>query len=189
MGFSVSWLAVKGKDSESVLVELELLKTSQYKDFPESDIVGAILPNDWYLIALNDCCSEYVEEDVLRQLSEHCELIATVVEEHVMYSMAQYWKNGSRVWQITHDAQQSTLDLVHTGELPDSYESIKSECMREQEEDSDDEYPVDYIFEIPLLVAQEYVGYKHDEDFFDEEGKFTILKSTKEPTQAWWKFW
>jgi hypothetical protein len=49
MGFSVSWLAVRGKPSTAVLSELGLRGTGEYEEVPDSPhFWGANLPDGWY---------------------------------------------------------------------------------------------------------------------------------------------
>jgi len=50
MGDSLSCAAVKGGKLADVLMALKLHPTAANEDFPESPIVGAALPNGWYLI-------------------------------------------------------------------------------------------------------------------------------------------
>ena len=50
MGFSLSWAAVRGATPTAALSALGLRGTGSHEDFPESEIVGAALANDWYLI-------------------------------------------------------------------------------------------------------------------------------------------
>jgi len=50
MGYSLSWLAVRGKPPEVVQGELGFRPTGEREEIPEADLSGVELPNSWYLI-------------------------------------------------------------------------------------------------------------------------------------------
>ena len=187
MGFAISWLALKGKAPGNVREELGFSETDNHEEFPESKINACNLSNEWYLIYINKCESSFVSDKVLGPLSNGCEVIACVIEEHVMYSRAQYWRSGNKVWQVVHDAQQGMLDLEYEGQLPENFDSIRASSFSEQELEGGEEAEVDYIFDVPLLLAETITGFKHDEDIPDLE--YTVLTINKHKTGPWWKFW
>jgi hypothetical protein len=91
---------------------------------------------------------------------------------------------------VSHDAQEGIFNLVATGDLPNSFDQLRRSKFREQESAGGQAANVDFVFEIPLLLAKELTGFKHDEDttclaqptpvvFIDE------ARSTK----PWWKLW
>ncbi len=187
MGFAISWLAIKGKEPGKIRDELGVSETEEHEEFPESKINACKLSSQWYLIYINKCESPFVSKNVLESLSNDCEIIACVIEEHVMYSRSQYWRNGTKIWQVTHDAQQGMLNLEHEGQLPDKFESIHTSSFAEQESEGGEEAEVDYIFEIPLILANNLTGFKHDEDIPGLE--YTVLTINKHNSGPWWKFW
>src|SRR5690242_11866617 len=104
MGFSLSWLAVRGREAASVRRVLGVCGTGRHEQIPESPLLGADLPTGWYLVLANRCNLE--ETQPLSELSSGGEVVTCFVEEHVMYSRASGWKDGRRVWSITHDLQR-----------------------------------------------------------------------------------
>lgn len=191
MGFSVSWMAIKGKQPEEVRETLEFIETNERQEFPDAEFSASKLAGDWYLIYINRCDSPYVSSETLELLSTDCEIIACVVEEHVMYSRSQYWDNGNKVWQVMHDAQQGMLNLEHEGPLPVNFENIRMTSFAEQDAEGGEESEVDYIFEIPLILADSISGFKHDEIISGLE--YTVLISNRAANKqgfgSWWKFW
>ena len=47
MGFSLAWLAVRGKDPAAVRDELGLESTGEYREIPEVPVVGVLLPSNY----------------------------------------------------------------------------------------------------------------------------------------------
>jgi len=75
------------------------------------------------------------------------------------------------------------LGLTPTGgELPESFPAIREAMEQAQLAAGGDEANVDYIFEIPLQVAQSLVGFKHDEDCAHLLGKnFSVMSQITTP--------
>ncbi len=125
MGYSQSWLAVKGKLPTAVLETLGLRGTGTREEIAESPIVGAELPSGWYLVVAGRSGHRLMRDQTLQRLSAGCEVIACDVEEHVMVSVATGWKDSQRVWSVTHDAQRDMEHLQAEGELPAAFASIQ----------------------------------------------------------------
>jgi hypothetical protein len=68
--------------------------------------------------------------------------------------------------------------LTITGTPPESHARIRAEQFARVSEDPE----VDRIFDIPIRIAKEAVGFRHDEKY---ESVFDILRVTKPR----WKFW
>jgi hypothetical protein len=169
MGFSISWLAVRGKDRAAILSTLRLAGTGEYEEIPESLFQAAELANGWYLVVADGCA--YAEgEAPLDDLSKGGEIVTCSVEEHVMWSSATGWKNGKQIWSIVHDAQKNSDHLHAKGELPPVFAGVRDNLIRAQRNDSD----VDYIFDIPVQVAEAITGFKYDQSV--AEPGFEILE-------------
>ena len=111
-----------------------------------------------------------------------------------MYSSAELWKQGRRVWRITHNAQKSLRYLEADGNLPASYVEKLSEWTKKQDAEDQTRNKVDFFFEIPLDATKELVGFKQDESSpgidFDA---FTVFESPSERPYStrskWWQIW
>lgn len=77
MGFSLSWLAVRGKEAAAVRRVLGVRRTGQREDVPDSPLLGADLPNGWYLVLANGCVLE--ESQPLSELSSGGEVVTCFV--------------------------------------------------------------------------------------------------------------
>ncbi len=182
MGFSISWLAVRGKSPAQVRKEFGAVPTGEFEEIPESPVVSATLENGWYLVFVND--RRETPDHVLAQLSKSAELVTCGVEEHVMWAYARRWKDGKEIWHVERDAQQGPDHLEARGNLPTVFESLRSDFTRKHAELGD----ADYLFEIPVELAKAITGFRHDVD--PSNGvptSFERLRRTE--SRPWWRFW
>jgi hypothetical protein len=190
MGYSISWLAASASASD-VRDLLGLCLTGEDLEFPEAPIVGAELNNGWYLVVAARCDHRLIADPSLTLVSKRADVIACSVEEHVMYSRAAFWSGGCRVWSIEHDAQRSINHLDVSGQPPLFFSEICDRLVRQQSAEGGSESDVDFVFDVPLEVAQRIVGFKHDAGGGPE--RFNVLQTTHDSVlaraMAWWKFW
>lgn len=168
MGFSITWCAVREKDADRLLEDLNLTPTGETEEFPESAVSMAKLDTGWRIIWCNKYDSPIIGSKKLAEISLERDVLFCLIEEHVMASSLEFWSASNQKWWISHQCENSPEDLDIAGELPECFPAIKREMEEAQkaddEEYADVDYVVDYIFEIPLKVAQTLVGFKHDED-------------------------
>ncbi len=180
MGYSLCWAAVRGKARETVLAELELHSTGAREAIPDSPLVGAQLPDGWYLVLSNQD-ARFTDEETLQRLSAKSELVTCFVEEHVMCSSASGWNDGRKVWSLLHDAQQSVEHLENTGDPPASLASIRDRLRAEQERAGGTKADVDCFFDVPVEVAKAVTGFSHNEGL--EGDAFEVLVTADSPTE------
>ena len=174
MGYSLSWLAVKGKLPQTVREELGFRASGEREEIPESPLSAAEMPNGWYLIVANRS-DEFISDVAMQRLSSgNCELVTCSVEEHVMVSSATGWKNGLRVWSVLHDAQKDLRHLDIQGEPPTEFIAIRDGLLAQKEPEN-----CDYIFDIPVETARSLTGYRYDRDIPGLSGEvFEVLQVT-----------
>ena len=86
-------------------------------------------------------------------------------------SLATEWKDGRLIWSVSHDGSEGGDQLAVEGQLPDVFEELKHEADALQ--------VADVVFDIPLDLAAELTGFRHDEMGFDDDiPPFTILERT-----------
>lgn len=164
MGYSATWCAVPELKAEQFLGRLGLTPTGESEELPESLISAARLDTGWRVIWYAEYGCPFLRPQDLARLSVDHDLVLCQVEEHVMASSAELWSGGKRKWWLSHDGEEGPKGLDVDGDLPASFPAIRGELERAQIEEGGDKADVDYIFEIPLRVAQSIVGFKHDED-------------------------
>ncbi len=189
MGISLSFLAVKGQTPKEIHLALGLSDTgvaSAEYDYPRPALRGATLPDGSYLILLDDIVHRLIaSQAILTRLSQGCEVVACQVEEHCMYSACFGLRNGKQVWSVVHDARKARDDLRVWGKPPAAFDEIASR-MREaqvEEDERERQHPtsmaVDFIWEIPVELANALCGYRHDTRADWGEPAFTILAEGK----------
>jgi hypothetical protein len=77
-----------------------------------------------------------------------------------MASSAELWSGGRRKWWLSHKGEDEPKGLATDAALAAPFQTIRSEREKVQLEEGDDEADVDYIFELPLQLAQSIVGFK-----------------------------
>jgi hypothetical protein len=176
MGASISWVAIHGRDQQSVLDELGWRRTGAYEEFPESATTCTMLKPGWFLIAMLQRADAYDGSIDLRRLSTGADLVACFVEEHVMFSGAASWRDGSRIWSVEHDGQKEGFrDLVVTGDLPGEMFGIIDKAKASQDAEGSTA-EVDFFFDIPVDIARQITGFRYDRA--DVDGvplKFEVL--------------
>ncbi len=179
MGFSITWCAVREEGAQKLLDQLSLSPTGETEEFPESLISAARLDNGWRVIWYNEYDCPFLRPKDLAVISREQDILICLVEEHVMASSAELWSAGKRKWWISHEGENGPKGIETDGDLPESFAPARKAMEEKQRIEGGDNAGVDYIFEIPLLVAQSLVGFKHDEDCpFMTEGEFVVMART-----------
>lgn len=180
------------KDVQAALGLVETGASGGFYDFP---IAGVALSNGWYLLAAKPCDHAIRSERILSELSSKASIVACSIEEHVMFMAAALWREGNEIWSVQHrGGDYSDTDLVVKGALPENFEEVRARCLEAQESAHGDSIGVDYVADIPLLLAKSMVGFKHDETNTQIDENFRALR--QEPTgllaratRPKWKFW
>jgi hypothetical protein len=178
MGFSISWLAFKDKSKLDVLSLMSLADTGEPDDANESPFSGAELPTGWYIVFRNALSSPRMK--MLKSLSRDCSVLRCQVEEHIMFSGASLHTNGKLMWTVCHQSSKGAYHLSAEGDLPETFGPIRDRLFKEQEENGGANSDVDYIFDIPVQLACELCGYRHDQWRFDwGQPTFARLRPTR----------
>ena len=163
MGYSLSWIAVQGRPTDEVKEFFGLKNTGKYGQYGKHKLVGRELSGGWYLLIANTCDGKIVRDENLAKLSDDCHVVACSIEEHVMFTSSALWKDGKKIWSVRHNGEEDPFDITEQGILPASYSVLKAQAIAEQKAESKEDTMVDYLFDFPLLLAKQLVGFKHDE--------------------------
>jgi hypothetical protein len=188
MGFSLTWVAIKGSTPQQVHAALSLRGTGARVEIAETGLTGATLPGGWYLVTSDHAPLNLVDDQLLAKLSQLGDVVICDVEEHCMVSFSARWQNGNQRWLLMHDAQSGKDRLEVEGEPPSSFSAIRDQLQAKQAVANATKERVDYIFDIPVEVARSITGYRHDHPFpGNPETMFEILLSTRPERRPWWK--
>src|SRR5689334_1744449 len=163
MGFSVTWCAVREEAAETFLAGLGLSPTDETEEIPCAELCMAKLDSGWRVVWFNEFDSPYLRRERLPDLSAHGDLVVCAIGEQVMTSSAELWCRGGRTWWLSHEGEDGPMGFSGGGDLPEAFPAIRDEMVDAQRDAGGDDADVDYLFEIPLKVAESVVGFKHDE--------------------------
>jgi hypothetical protein len=95
-----------------------------------------------------------------------------------MFSTAAGWRDGEQIWAVTHSSEEGIEHLDSQGELPVNFALIRDRRFSQQRAADGKGLPVDYIFDIPVALAESLTGYRHDGQIPDigEQG-FEVLQA------------
>lgn len=197
MGFSLSWLAVHEAGADEVCDSLGLQRKGGTYRVPDFKFSGAALPGGWYLVIGDRSGCGFIAHSDLKALSEQRDVIVCEVEEHVMYASAALWRGGACLWKVVHESDQGIYHLAVEGEPPAAFEAVRDEYVAQQDAEGGEDAGVDFIFEVPLRLARDIAGYKHDEvEVCGTEPSFeelSVRKGVKRPkspeSESHWKLW
>jgi hypothetical protein len=98
-----------------------------------------------------------------------------------MASAAIMYENGGKTWSVTHESENGIYHLAKEGELPPSLDNIHGEMKASQDAEGGGDADVDFIFDVPVVLAATICGYRHDRVALasGEEPKFTELVQTE----------
>ncbi|TRC95441.1 hypothetical protein FJV76_01400 [Mesorhizobium sp. WSM4303] len=157
MGFSISWLGLRGLGIEEAAALLQVEVGDQIDAFDAP--MNAYANENWAIVILDECRFPGPPDQFLAAISKGRELVVVHIEEHVMFSHAELWRDGRSVWKVGHSGDQNVRDLHATGDLSASFETLRQQAFSKQDEEDD----VDYVFDIPLDLAAELTSFRHDE--------------------------
>ncbi len=191
MGYAIAWLAVETEDPSALFQEARIEPSAEPDPYFEASISGCALEGGWFVLVGQRCDHRLVDPEFLRSLSQRYSCVACAVEEHVMYSSAAYWKGGSEVWRLAHDAQKGKYELELRGELPEGFDELRQGIFEEQKKEDAGRAEVDFVFDLPLLAAKEITGFKHDEDPVGPLKAAPRVFADLAPRRSrpWWKVW
>jgi hypothetical protein len=198
MGYSLSWVAVKA-GPQAVYAALNVQPTGQRQrgffdrpGMPDLSSAKRIPPLPRNLCAALHLGGRTIvifnrkelKDRQLAAVSRVAETIYCFVEEHVMVSVAALWRDGKQIWRVTHDGQEGVKHLSVEGDAPPALASIREKYVAKQAAETEED--VDHISDIPVELARELTGFRHDQEIFGASVEhFEMLKPTK---KKWWSF-
>lgn len=136
-------------------------------EHPKGQISGAPLPNGYYVLFLENCFHPFVTPEVLSRVSRGCEIVGCQVEEGIMASASFCWRDGTRVWNVVHEADKGVRDLQIEGTPPAALANLKAEATKLQDKERKIPFlplpwEIDHFFRVPIDLSASVVGYEHD---------------------------
>jgi len=148
------------------------------EDWPHR-IGVATLPDGWFLVMFNQDLTQAFDRETIA-LSRHGPAVACAIEEHVMFQEARGYQDGAEVWRISHNPEKarSLYHLEIAGAPPASLKAFHETAIARQDEKGGEDAGVDFLSDVPLLVAKGLCGFKHDDEW-PEGLAFTPVRRAK----------
>jgi hypothetical protein len=165
LGYSISWIAFQAKGESHVLPLMGFSNSGEADEANESPVSAAALPTGWYVVFFNDHLFPTPER--LQKLSVGSVVVGCQVEEHVMASASFSYEDGRHIWTVIHESERGCYDLSADGDLPARFPELRGELFRQQAEAGGGNADVNFVFDVPIQLAAELCGYRHDRWKFD----------------------
>jgi hypothetical protein len=164
MGFSHSWVAVRGCSPAAVIEALGFEETGDTDPVLPGRLGVAELPGGWTILVSADFDGAFKKwAPALVALGR--EAVACAEEEHVMYAEARGYDAGAESWRVVRDCTKEPFSYVEvTGAPPPQFEGIRTKAFAQQAAEGGDDAGVDMIFEIPPQLAHSVCGFRLGED-------------------------
>ena len=175
MGFNMSWIFVDQIDLNDLYAALDVKSTGKAADpydlgTGRVPLAGLKAKDGWcaifghYSFVLDITIG--TEPPRLARLPAKSRAVSCVVLEHANISYASLWQ-GREIWQIHHQPTKEQPErLDFWGDLPPSFIGVWEATLQKQSESDARRKPgdwgVDYVFSVPLDVAAEITGYRHN---------------------------
>jgi hypothetical protein len=175
MGFNLAWFAVHGIDPETFLERAGFEDTGEPDEYFEAAHSGGDMPSEgkdggWYVLVTDK--ADLADAARLAKWSAGGRLIACVILEDQMTSLSMEWRDSKQVWSVYWDGGADHKQLQVEGALPESFEAIREDItalQAEMDRTERDGEGGDVVFELPLDLAEEITGFRHDQIGFDED--------------------
>ena len=184
MGVSLSWIAVEALPDEQVLDRLAMTRTTKRSAYPFKSVACSNLPSGWFLVAAWRCDHRIVTRASMSALSRGCQAISCSIEEHVNFARTEYWRDGLRVWQVQHEGDEDSENMTSEGRLPERFHELLATAEPQDSENLDGHFHMD----IPLVLAKELCGFRHDGSAADLGATVFVELSEKSAKRSWWRW-
>lgn len=160
MGYRICYIA-SPMPPVDLAATLGLTVTGTSDEMPDGGWwVARLKSSEWSVLWAEDEDFGKTSRATLINWSHTADVILCEVNETVMWSSAEAFRNGASVWRITHVGDgENRYDLTVEGTPPEGFPAIRQSLEQEQQ---DDDGSVDFIFEIPLDLAAATHGFRHD---------------------------
>jgi hypothetical protein len=210
MGFSLSWVAIKGVTADEACSAMGFERTGKTSSelFGE-ELAGAELPNGMYLV-FADGRGPFT---MFNESYEHRpalpnEAVAFMCNDNAMMSKIACVADGKTRWSIVRYDSGEPYELE--GEIPAEYHRLLAKAKEEQAKAG---HEVDYLYEVTAELGFHLTGYQHDR--VQDHVRFEVLRALPSSPYAprpsamnrstrrspsslpwpgtggrpWWKFW
>jgi hypothetical protein len=203
VGFNMSWIFVDQIDLNELFAALDVRSTGEAADPYDLGTgrvpLAGLKPKDgWcaifghYSFVLDITIG--IDPPRLMRLPTKSQAVSCVVLEHANISYANLWQDGRHIWEVRHQPNMEQPDhLEFWGDLPPAFIGIWDAALQKRRKIGG----ADYVFDVPIDVAAEITGFRHDRGRVDREEAYrqvttletingNALKRLSNPPK-WWQ--
>ena len=129
---------------------------------PEGDDWAAHFPvTGWSVAWFEDpVIADVAEQFFMDDLSANAEALVLRVDETAMHSSCVLWRDGHRVWRISHRGDSGDLyDLARLGPAPRDYADLQDVAYAAQDAERG---KADHVFDVPVRLFSDRTGLRYD---------------------------
>jgi hypothetical protein len=159
MGMAFSWLSTASLSPAEVLAALNLEDTGGAAGAGECEIAGAALPQGGYVVVANAFWHSVIHPAKLASLSLKATVVGCAESENVNASTAFLWRDGERIWQLTHLLDEGAEHLEIEGDTPTETAALLGQAIARHRAEG-----YDAVYGVPAAVAKLRTGFRYGED-------------------------
>ena len=118
-------------------------------------------------------------------LSKGCRALACAIEEHVNFASTELWQDGRRIWHVQHQGDEGPENISSDGQVPQRFHELLATVEPADSENLEGHFHMD----IPLILAKEVAGFRHDESNRAFDGTPFEELNDLQAKSGWWKLW
>jgi hypothetical protein len=159
MGTAFSWVSTATLPPAEVLAALNLEDTGAAVGAGECEIAGAALPQGGYVVVANAFWHALIHPAKLAALSLKATVAGCAESENVNASTAFLWRDGERIWQLTHLLDEGAGHLEIEGDAPAQTASLLEQAIARHRTEG-----YDAVYGVAAAVAKSCTGFRYGED-------------------------
>jgi hypothetical protein len=141
-------------------------------------LAAAMSDAGWYLIVADGWNHRFVQPSVLTRLSSHADVVTCTVDERNLAAAASGWSRGERQWSVSYAGEDDPGNVIVDGTPPEPFAAVRDALTEKSGADDAGDLLLDPLFEIPIELARQIVGYRPDEPSPAFDGRFVLLETT-----------
>jgi hypothetical protein len=153
-----NWIAVEGAEASALIEKLGFQEIGASHHPGDAAYAYARTPQGWLVFV-----GQSMKLDLPRLLpvvSAQAAALAGEVSDITMNSTLQMWRDGARLWSVSHDPEKAIDNLDVDGEPAADLAGITARLATAQAADEGDD--VDHLFDAPLELGERICGYRAD---------------------------
>jgi hypothetical protein len=159
MGVAFSWLSTASLPPAEVLAALNLEDTGDAAGAGECELAGVVLPQGGYVVVANAFWHSVIHPAKLASLSLNATVVGCAESDNVNASTAFLWRDGERIWQLTHLLDEGAEHLEIEGDAPTETAALLGQAIARHRAEG-----FDAVYGVPAAAAKLRTGFRYGED-------------------------